>query len=242
MVLRAVERVDENFPGVVELREKIGPEFQPHSRGWLGINRRLGVRVNRPLLVRALFYVPDRVMDVLDLVTFDVHLGFGLFANVRATRAMQAGAGFRSTLGVGLHEQRSLGVANESEIGAHGAMLGLGTMSGVAVGVPARATSGSGSIAGVHTPYQPIYQEYRDYYAFGASATALFFGVSVELHPLQVLDFAGGFLLLDFARDDLATTRPLRLDSNDIGLLESLNEIEQSGVWEGTPFEDLPIE
>jgi hypothetical protein len=233
VLLHAVSRIDAEYPGVADLQAKLGPaEEQVTNRGRLGINRRMRSRVDPNVLVRLLMYVPDRVFDLLDLVTLDVHFGPGVFADVHVTRRIQAAAGLRATLGVGVHEQRSIGLRNQSEAGVSVLTFGTQTVAGTNIGTSGVQT-GAESMAGLHSPSNSIYQDFRDFWAIGASVTAGLAGVELDLHPVQLFDFIGGIFFLDFSRDDLATTRGLGLSSVENDLLKNLAEIEQAKLWEG---------
>jgi hypothetical protein len=84
---------------------------------------------------------------------------------VHASRAAQAGGGFRGQRGPGLNDQRSVGIASETEL----------------------------------------------------------------------FDAVLGFLLVDFACDDHATTRHLRRGGAESLMLEELDEIGRRSLWEGVP-------
>jgi hypothetical protein len=234
-----VERVDPRFAGVAELRQTLGEEADLYTvRGGLGINRRLRVKRDAGLLTKVLFWAPNRAFDLLDLVTFDVHVGLGAFANLHVTRALQVGAGLRGIVGVGAHDQRILGLNNEAEMGV--AVLGLGTemTSGSAIGIPGGVATGADAMAGLHRPSSRIYQDFRDYWAIGAGATAGLAGADVDLHPVQLFDFLLGIFFVDFARDDFGTTRRMRLDNLDYQLLRSLNNVERADTWQGGADEE----
>lgn len=241
VLLHAVERIDPGYPGAAELRAKIGSDGEVYlARGPLGINRRNRVRVERGLLVPLLLYPLDRVLDVLDLVSFDVHAGIGVLANVHVTRAVQAGAGVRTKAGVGLHNPRSIGIQLETAGGATALALGAGAMSGVTFGLPRGVTSGSGALAGFQRPSHAVFQDYRDYWAIGAQVTAGLVGVDIDVHPVQIFDLLGGFLFLDFARDDVSRTRALELGRTEHELMIQLSQIERAGVWEANREADNP--
>jgi hypothetical protein len=86
---------------------------------------------------------------------------------------------------------------------------------------------------GLHNPTNSLYQDFRDFWAIGVSVTAGLAGAELDLHPIQLFDFIGGILLLDFARDDFATTRGLKFSSVENDLLQNLAEIERAKLWEG---------
>jgi hypothetical protein len=234
ILIRTVSSVDPHYPGVSDLEAKVGPQIaELDSRNWLGINRRLRVYEGANFLWRLFMYVPDRALDLLDLVTFEVHVGLGVYANVHATRAVQVGAGLRTKIGAGAHDQRSIGLANEAEIGVAAAALGTQSFSGAAVGVPGGLAVGADSMAGMHWPSDELYQTYRDYWAIGASVTAGLVGAEFDVHPMQLFDFVGGIFFLDFARDDLSTTRRLRFNDVEFQLIHSLSEVRRDRLWRG---------
>ena len=130
------------------------------------MNRKLRPSVRRPLWARLLLFLPDRVLDLLDVVTFDVHFGLGAFADVHATRAIQASAGARTTGGLGLHDHRSLGMKSQAEAGVSAILLGAQSYSGGLVGTSG-ALGAAGSSVGLHEPTDPLYQSFRDYWGVG---------------------------------------------------------------------------
>jgi hypothetical protein len=232
ILTEAVRRIDPDYEGVSELKEKTGVKgVDVTNRGWLGSNRRVRTKANMFFGRRLIFYIPDRLFDALDVLSFDVHFGLGAFANVHATRAVQAGAGVRSKVGMGPHFQRSLGLAAESEMGVAALGLGVQTFAGSMFGTSGTITGGD-SLAGLHLPKSNLYQEYRDYWAVGADVTAGFVGVAADIHLMQIFDFIGGLLFIDFARDDLGTTRGLKLDSMETELLRSLSKIEREKMYD----------
>ncbi len=239
VLLHSIEKVSSDYPGVKELSEKVGPQIADiENRSWLGINRRMRVATDSSFLYRLILYAPDRVFDLLDLVTFDVHVGVGAYANLHATRAVQAGGGLRTKIGAGLHDQRSIGLANEAELGVAVLALGTQSFSGASVGLPGGLAVGADSMAGMHWPSDDLYQTYRDYWAVGASFTAGLVGLEFDFHPIQIFDFLGGLLFIDFARDDLATTRRLRFNAVEHQLIRSLNEVEQGRAWQGENLDE----
>jgi len=233
VLLNAVRRIDAKYPGVADLQAKLGPmEDQVTNRGRLGINRRLRAREGGNPLFRLIMYAPDRVFDLLDLVTLDVHFGPGVFADVHVTRRIQVAAGLRAIMGLGAHDQRSIGLRNLSETGVSALTFGTQTVAGTTIGTSGVHT-GAESMVGLHSPRNSLYQDFRDFWAIGVSVTAGLAGAEVDIHPIQLFDFIGGILLFDFARDDFATTRGLKFSSVENDLLQNLAEIERAKLWEG---------
>ena len=227
-LLGAIAQVDPDFPGVQELSEDLDPDARAGmQRSLLGMNRKLRPSVQRPLWARLLLFLPDRVLDLLDVVTFDVHFGLGAFADVHATRAIQASAGARTTGGLGLHDHRSLGMKSQAEAGVSAILLGAQSYSGGLVGTSG-ALGAAGSSVGLHEPTDPLYQSFRDYWGVGASVTAAILGAEIEFHPIQLADFLAGWFWIDFLRDDFAHTRALKLDYVEQRMVVELWQLQDS--------------
>ncbi len=189
------------------------PSASARYHPMLGSNVANREPVERSVFVQALLYLPDRILDLGDVFSFDVHVGIGALANVHVTRAMQSGAGVREVLGFGWHERRSLGFRNQGDANIFIPILGM-----EAAHVSQIGTSGIDSVAdgtlGLIGPSDPLYQEYRDYWAVGAQVTAGVIGVDFDFHPVQFADFLLGWTTFDFLNDDFASTRGI---DDDVG-------------------------
>jgi hypothetical protein len=139
--------------------------------------------------------------------------------------------GLRVKGGLGWHEQRSLGVETESEAGFAALAFGALGKAGVRAGTSGVRTGG-GNVPGVYGPRDDLYQTWDDYWAIGASVMAGIAGADVDVRPLQIFDFVFGLVGIDFAHDDLATTRALELDRVEHALLEALSQVERARVEE----------
>jgi hypothetical protein len=225
----AVLRADPDNPRALALLARIEATGPVLRDPLLGSNRPLRAPAERPPVVRALLYLPDRLLDLADAVSLDLHLGFGLYANVHATRALQVGLGARGVTGLGWHDRRSLGLREQQDAGvvlvAVGAESTSGTLSGTS-GIFAWAET----LAGLQDPEHVLYQEVRDYWGLGVGATLLFLGIDLELHPLQLADFAAGCLTVDFLADDFASTRALAFTRHERALLRDLQEAAPRGT------------
>lgn len=222
VLLDAIYAIDESFPGALDLEEDLDPAARLGMEpSLLGMNRRLRPAVERSPRTRALLWLPDRLLDLLDIVTVGFHLGPGAFADVHLTRGFQLNAGLHSTAGIGLHDFRSVGMKSEAEAGLNVIAFGAHTYGGALVGTTGTYAS-TGNTHGLHRPMAPLYQELRDYWAIGANATGGILGAEVEFHPLQLVDFFAGFATVDLLRDDLALTRGLKLDKVESRLLAEL--------------------
>jgi hypothetical protein len=219
----AVLRVDRENPRALALLARTETRGPALREPLLGSNQPVRAPAARPPLVRALLYLPDRLLDLADVASLDLHLGFGLYANLHATRALQAGLGVRGVTGVGWHERRSLGLRSQEDSGVVLVALGAETTSGTLSGTSG-IFSWAETLAGLQEPADVLYQEVRDYWGLGAAVTVLLLGLDLELHPLQLADFAAGWLTVDFLRDDFAATRGLALTRHERELLRDLQE------------------
>lgn len=223
VLTEAVLRADPESPRALALLARIEAAGPALRDPLLGANRPLRAPVRRAPALRALLYLPDRLLDLTDVASLDLHLGFGLYADVHATRAVQAALGARGVTGIGWHERRSLGLREQQDAGLVAGPFGALTTSGRLSG-----TSGiqawSETLAGLEQPRDVLYQEVRDYWGAGAALTLLILGVDVEIHPLQIADFAAGWLTVDFLGDDFAETRALALTRHERELLRDLQE------------------
>jgi hypothetical protein len=228
VLLHAVRAVDPLYPGLRELEAQIDPGLRVlMDRGPLGMNRKLRPHYQRSLGQRMALWLPDRLLDLLDVVSVSVHMGPGVFANYHLTRGFQAGAGFRSTGGVGIHDFRSVGLKSQAEAELVILPAGAQSYSGALLGTSGVHGTGD-SFAGIHRPSYPLYQDFRDYWGIGASATVIFLGAEWEVHPVQLADFVAGFFSIDFLNDDFGHTRGLQYRGNEPMLLREIWEVHRS--------------
>lgn len=228
VMMRAVERVAPEDAGFVALEAEIGEELRPYvAGGLLGFNRRPRTRVERSVLERILLYPVDRVADLVDLVSFEVGFALGGSINAHVTRAVQAGFGMGWRYGVGLVQPRIVGAQEELEIGVVALNYGDYKVTGRRSGMTGPVATGSDDVIGAQTPDLAIFQDYRDYWGVGASFTLGVVGASAEIHTAQILDLLLGFVGLDPANDDYATTRALALNAANRRALLQLNEVEE---------------
>lgn len=227
-LLESALRLDPERTDAQELRAALSPDIESlFAHPWLGSNFARRPAIERSTTAKVLLYLPDRILDLLDIMSIDVHVGTGLYINYHMTRALQAGIGFRGTGGLGWHDHRSLGGLGQAESGivlvALGAQAFAGSMAGTS-GVRSTADS----MAGLHEPSDRIYQEFRDYWAIGESVTILLFGLEWDLHPVELADFFLGWATIDILNDDFAHTRSLDLSSAEYSLIEQLSAMERS--------------
>jgi hypothetical protein len=228
VMMHAVSAVDAEFPGLAELRDSLDPAVLGRlDRGWLGQNRRLRAGASRPVWLRALLYVPDRLLDLGDVVSFGLNWGPGAFLDYHVTRALQASVGARSVGGLGWHDQRSLGLKSQAEAGLTLIAVGAQSHAGALLGTSG-AIASAGEITGLHRPSDRIYQELRDYWAIGGGGTVGLMGAEIDFHPVQLADFLAGLVTIDFLNDDFATTRGLRLNPDESLLVRQIWTVRAS--------------
>jgi hypothetical protein len=227
-LLMAVDRIDPQLPVAAPPRAHIPDELlrREHPTA-LGSNVAYRPPVDRSLAGRILLYLPDRLLDLFDIVSFEMRSGLGGGADVHITRAAQLGLEAGYSFSLGWFDHRALGgryqVFSEAALGPQASRYLL---------IGGASTAGlelvNDQSSGTETPYLPLYQEFRDYWAVGASAMLLSYGAAFDLHLVEVADFLAGFATIDFLRDDLARTRGLRLSHRDKELLKRLHEVESS--------------
>ncbi len=126
-------------------------------------------------------YVPNRVLDVLDIVRARVRVGPGLAVGARATEAADVYAGSYWTLYAGLPGPRGRRLPRLP--------VGIETRTGVEVSV-ADASTGLG--------FAPDYGVAE----FGAGFQLLGVGMDVGIDPLEIFDLVAGFFFFDPRDDD----------------------------------------
>jgi hypothetical protein len=227
-LVEAVLRIDGDYAGAGDLGLALESDSQyVFDQPLLGSNFARRVPVERSLAARILLYPVDRFLDLFDLLSFDGHVGIGLYGSLHLTRAFQVTAGARGTGGLGWHDQRSLGILSQAESGFTVIGLGAESYAGSLVGTSGVRASAD-AMAGLHRPSLRLYQQLRDYWAVGFAATLGVAGVELDLHPVELADFFAGWFGVDFLHDDFAHTRGLALERRDRELLRILNEFERS--------------
>ncbi len=131
---------------------------------------------------RLLFWLPNRVFDVLDLVRLRVRAGPGFTVGVRATELADVMLGSHATVFVGLRGPRSSPRIPWP--------VGLETYAGLEVSV-----ADAGTEDDEHGPqYGPL--------EIGAGVQLVIVGVDVGVEPFDALDLVLGILTLDPKGDD----------------------------------------
>ena len=152
-------------PGVGRAEEEAAKTTESHS-----------------LLHKVAMYVPNRVLDLFDIVRLRVRVGPGFAADVRATKAVSAFVGSYASVYAGLPGPRNRRLPKLP--------VGFESKSGVQASVADATVSG-----GVDPDYGPA--------EVGVGAQVAIVGLDVGLEPLEFLDFLAGIFFIDLREDDL---------------------------------------
>lgn len=131
---------------------------------------------------KLVFYLPNRILDMLDIFRMRLRVGPGVAAGVRATKVAQAYVGTYAAVYAGLPGPRMRKLPRSP--------VGLESYNGIDVSLLEASTGG-----GVGPDYSPT--------EFGASTQLAILGFDFGFDPVEMLDLAGGLLLLDPRDDDL---------------------------------------
>ena len=131
---------------------------------------------------KLLWYLPNRVFDILDIVRLRVRVGPGVAVGIRATKLAQVYVGSYASIYAGLPGPR---LRPFPKLPA-----GIETNSGATVSV-VDATVG----AGLGPDYSPT--------EFGFGGQVALIGLDFGIDPYEIVDFAAGLLALDLRDDDI---------------------------------------
>jgi len=131
---------------------------------------------------RLVYWIPNRIFDLLDIARLRARVGPGLTVGARVTEAVDVMVGAHETIYVGLHGPRSRPqipwpVGFERYAGAEVSVASVG--------------SDEGALAPQYGPAE-----------IGLGTQILIVGFDIGIEPLDVLDFALGLLTLDPKGDD----------------------------------------
>lgn len=134
------------------------------------------------ILVGTLLYIPNRVLDILDIFRLRVRVGPGLAAGVRATKVAEAYVGTYATAFVGLPGPRLRPTFKLP--------LGLESHNGASVSLADATVDG-----GIGPDYSST--------EFGAGFQLAIIGVDFGFDPVEIVDFLTGIVTVDLREDDL---------------------------------------
>ena len=129
-----------------------------------------------------LLYLPNRVLDLLDVVRLRVRVGPGLAVNARATELAAVFAGSYASVYAGLPGPRNRPLPKLP--------AGVETRTGVQASVADASVSG-----GFGPDYGPA--------EFGLGTQLFIIGFDAGVDPWELLDFVTGFVCVDLRHDDL---------------------------------------
>jgi hypothetical protein len=135
------------------------------------------VKEDRSIFVDILLYVPNRVLDALDIVRFGVSAGLGIGVDLTATEYLNVTLMTRASVGVGYQTLRHLPIEAASY-----AMVGAG---------PLQADAEVG------------FDWHRSPGDIRVELFVLVVGAHVCVEAFEIFDLAAGFLFFDPMEDDL---------------------------------------
>ena len=149
----------------------------------------------RPFYEHVLWYLPSRVADLLDIVSFEVGVGKGAHANVHVTRLMQLGVGSQKSTVVGLMCRYPVVAKQELDETS----LGWWTK------FHDKRTTAWGPAPDLDHTEKEAFVTYRKEFAPAGVGVSLFAGVvgiNVQVRWHEFHDFVKGFLTIDAHDDD----------------------------------------
>jgi hypothetical protein len=170
----------------------------------------IGSTVQAAVADTVLLYLPNRLIDLADIFTLELGFGPAIRGQARLTRACQLGAGVGATVKAVKGINRQYGGAMEEGWDAN--FLMIATENKEREKTSRGVTKFYYYATGTPLPTEKLYDFYegaRDYWAFGAEAAALV-EIVFEAHPIEIADFATGWIFIDLKGDDL-TGDDLRL-------------------------------
>jgi hypothetical protein len=232
-LIQSLEELHPNDPIITEiLKSATAEQLESVTPSKLaGYNRGLRPKVVATTGEKIAWYIPDRIMDFIEQIDLWISVGPQIGFGGHVTRALQVEAFTGGSIGVGIGQKKMIGFRSDATT-----EIGLGP---VVLAAVAGGKAGSGGLSYTadaiwfHTPSKPIYQNYRDYWGIGGHG-AFVFGIELEYHPLEIVDFLGGIFLYDPMNDDYATTRRLKYTSRQSSLVRSfsadVNGLEEADV------------
>lgn len=134
------------------------------------------------VLHKIIMYLPNRVLDLFDVVRLRVRVGPGIAVDARATEVASAFVGSYATVYAGLPGPRNRRLPKLP--------LGFESRTGVQASVADATVSG-----GIGPDYGPT--------EIGIGVQAFIVGVDAGIEPLEFVDLLSGFFFIDLKGDDL---------------------------------------
>ena len=157
-----------------------------------------------------LLYLPNRILDVLDLLNVETGVSAGVGVNVNVTEYGALGAQISAgEVLIGL-DRRHLSSRASIRESVEIFPFELGAM-----GEAHASTGGARAIAytkaGIKSPLDDVYQKSRDFWAIGAEVQLIPMAFKVGIHPVEMVDLLAGFFFIDILNDDLGTSQSIDL-------------------------------
>lgn len=134
------------------------------------------------VLHKVVMYIPNRLLDVLDIVRLRVRVGPGLAVDARATKVASAFVGSYASVYAGLPGPRNRPMPKLP--------FGFESRNGVQASLVDATVSG-----GIDPDYGPA--------EIGVGVQALIVGVDVGVEPLEFVDLLAGIFFINLTGDDL---------------------------------------
>ena len=149
-------------------------------------------------------YLPNRVLDALDMFSFSLGVGPVVEARLMGTRVIDVGAGYSATTWkIYKSHNRQYGIGQED--GWYWSFIFIGEEEFCVRDGSLLVDKFVECRAGVPTPEMRVYDFFegpRDYWAIGGALGFLVDG-DLYIHPVEWVDFVLGWFLLDIRNDDL---------------------------------------
>ena len=153
---------------------------------------------------KLLLYIPNRICDLFDIFSVSIGIGPTVRAELMATELIKVGGGVDfGSLRLYKDWNRQYGVGLER--GWYWSLICAGEENSKRWKTAGFTEDFHEMRAGIPTPDMPVYNYYlgqRDFWQIGG-ALGLIVEAEVYLNPVEWVDLATGFLLIDLRQDDL---------------------------------------
>lgn len=149
-------------------------------------------------------YLPNRIMDVLDVFSLNVGGGPTVHAELFATRACNVGAGLGYTFKLIKDHNRQYGWAAQNGYAVYFPFMVKEDLERRPASVFVKEFWQTAQ--GIPSPKDPIYDSHngaRDYWEIGGALGLGIIEAKVSVHPVEILDAVLGFFFIDIRNDDM---------------------------------------
>lgn len=166
------------------------------------------VRADEPIISRGelkdkiLLYIPNRIMDLLDIFSLNIGVGPVAEARLMATRYCDVGAGIGMTAKLYKDFNRQYGLGFEE--GWYWSFIFVSEEQYAltdSLGLVKRYAENRTGVPMPDTRTYDFFTGPRDFWAFGGSL-GLLVDANLYIHPTEWVDLGLGFLLIDYRNDD----------------------------------------